>query len=306
MRLNYNTIAQQPYNYVGNISVIKKNDGGYLLPLSFDWLNTYLGAPGNQPVTGGYVRIDLTQADFSAGEDIQWRTVYIDNSQVPYPLELLFPDTGQSIVCKPFSEKTARVYSNSNYAILYFIYDNGSGSGSTNVSIRNMTFMCFDTGDYSPSSDNLQLKLSSTTKALEIDTLADTLLGGNLSLATVANTITNLTTNLNDNITYNNQSQHVFILNAYRFDFATTGAGTIVPNFDLVLRQSPPNITINTFGSWLGAIVGPGAIEVTEMYGINNRFVITGTGAVTLAILNRTNVTGSLNYSIAYTLATYP
>lgn len=283
-----------------------------MLPLTFDWLNTYnFGIGGN--VVGGGVRVDLTQADFSAGEDIPWRTIYIDNTQVPFELELVFPDSGQTITVRPLSEKTARIYSSSNYCTVYFIYDNGSGftysNTLPNLQSQNMTFICFDTEDTSPSTDNLTFLRSSATKALQVPAAADQLISGGVALNNAVGTRTSiLTVPANNSPTYNLQSERTLVINAIDIAFVLNNAAAQTLAVSLIWHQNLPSIDIATVGTWSAVMPAPiYDFTIVRLTSLQLEYDIGQHSAFSLQFNNLSNVAGaSLQYTIAYTICTYP
>lgn len=308
MRLNYQNIVSQVLPYNGAISIIKKSGGnGYLLPLLFDWVNNYqFGGMGSLPVVGGGVRVDLTQADFSAGEDIPWRTIYIDNTQVPFDIELVFPDSGQTVTAKALSEKTARIYSSSNYFVVYFVYDNGSGYGLGNTTIQNMTFICFDTDDTSPSTDVLQLNRSTQSRALVIPALADQLITALVTSNSAPGTRSGLGTFPISPPQYNKQTIQSLIIRAIDISWLNQSASAGIGQMKLFLHQSPPNLDISQIGSWLGIALVSTTVQLVRLQDLHLEYPLTGTGTYLLQHENEATIVGNFNISIAYCLATYP
>lgn len=309
----------KPVPYIGDVQPIAKSDGsGFLLPRVFDWFNTYTVLSAN--VVGVGVRVDLKSLDFGTTPyEIRWRSVYIDNTQVPFPIEIYFPDTGYTVTCKPFAEKTARVYSEANNCIVYFVYDNRSGlQYSTYIPplfVENLTFICFDTDDVSPSLDFLTLLRSSASNALRVPALADQLVSVAVSLNNAVNTRTAILNIPSSNSpTYNVQSIRSLIIRSIYITGQNVTAGPLQNGVGLLLHMSPPGVDVATIlpvsGSGAGMTVPANStIEVLDLHDLHLEYELPtfGTGAFDLEVNNNGGATNmNANISISYTITTYP
>lgn len=108
---NFNGVPIYTFNQTGQVTDL---DGGSGIAFNVgDWS---LSNPNSGSQTTWGLR--LTIGDPST-PNFKIRSVFIDNRNNIYPVYAYFPDSGQIVLCDAFDTITARVFTSSNYGVLY-------------------------------------------------------------------------------------------------------------------------------------------------------------------------------------------
>lgn len=137
--------------YFGSADLLPKTQNkGFFLSIPVNWVQ-YGSIIG--------VRIDLQTTDQSAVPI--WKSIYIDNTSIPFPVELYFPDTLQSIQCGPFATRTEKIFTNATNCILYNLYGDLPVSPLSSIT----TSLIFDTDDVASHHDGYVFKRASIVRS---------------------------------------------------------------------------------------------------------------------------------------------